>query len=193
MMTELLRNSAPASTLRKRFSRYAFALLSVVTLLCISAISAKAAGCAPSGRQDDPIALPEFQNSSTSAPVTVIGLWQVTYTTSSKAPFGVSFKEWHSDGTEFENIDHSPVVGNICFGVWKQVGTRTFRLHHTGWLFDDNGNPTGSFIVEENDTVWLNGMSYSGTFVFKVYDKNGDYVSGSEVTGTITAKRIMVS
>jgi hypothetical protein len=193
MMTELLRNSAHASTLRKRFSRYAFALLSVVTLLCISAISAKAAGCAPSGRQDDPIALPEFQNSSTSAPVTVIGLWQVTYTTSSKAPFGVSFKEWHSDGTEFENIDHSPVVGNICFGVWKQVGTRTFRLHHTGWLFDDNGNPTGSFIVEENDTVWLNGMSYSGTFVFKVYDKNGDYVSGSEVTGTITAKRIMVS
>jgi len=193
MMTELLRNSAPASTLRKRFSRYAFALLSVVTLLCISAISAKAAGCAPSGRQDDPIALPEFQNSSTSAPVTVIGLWQVTYTTSSKAPFGVSFKEWHSDGTEFENIDHSPVVGNICFGVWKQVGTRTFRLHHTGWLFDDNGNPTGSFIVEENDTVWLNGMSYSGTFVFKVYDKNGDYVSGSEVTGTITAKRIMVN
>lgn len=107
--------------------------------------------------------------------------------------FGVSLKEWHSDGTEFENIDHSPVVGNICFGVWKQVGARTFRLHHTGWLFDDNGNPTGSFIIEENDTVWLNGLNYSGTFVFKVYDKNGDYVSGSEVTGTIAAKRITVN
>ena len=192
-MTHLLEKSSPASTLRKRFSRCAFAMMGVATLLCISAISAHAGGCAPSGRQDDSIALPDLNNSTTSAPVTVIGLWHVTYTTSSKAPFGVSLKEWHSDGTEFENIDHSAVVGNICFGVWKQVGSRTFRLHHTGWVFDDNGNPMGSFIIEENDTVWLNGLNYSGSFVFKVYDKKGDYVSGSEVTGTIAAKRITVN
>lgn len=83
-MTELLGNLAPASTLRKRFSRCAFTVLGVVILLCIPAVYANAAGCAPSGRQDDPIALPESQNSSASAPVTVIGLWQVTYTTSSK-------------------------------------------------------------------------------------------------------------
>ncbi|MGB0123531.1 MAG: hypothetical protein WA419_15625 [Silvibacterium sp.] len=184
---------ASTVSLLNRFSRAAFALVGIMILMSITAVPARAAGCAPSGRQDDVIALPDLNNGTVSAPATIVGLWQVTYTTSSKAPFGVSFKEWHSDGTEFENIDHSPVIGNICFGVWKQVGARAVRLHHTGWLFDDNGNPIGSFIIEETDSVWLSGMTYSGSFVFRVYDKNGDYVSGSEITGTMIAKRITVN
>jgi hypothetical protein len=35
-------------------------------------------------------------------------------------------------------------------------------------------------------------MSYSGNFDFKVFDTNGDYISGSETTGTIAASRITV-
>jgi len=198
-MKQFIRKSATAISdasrvnLQGRFSRAAFALVGIMILVSITAVSARASGCAPSGRQDDAIALPDLNNGTASVPATIVGLWQVTYTTSSKAPFGVSLKQWHSDGTEFESIDHSPVVGNICFGVWKQTGVRAFKLHHTGWLFDDNGNPIGSFIQDENDVVWLNGMSYSGSFVFKVYDKNGYYVSGSEITGTIVAKRITVN
>jgi hypothetical protein len=74
----------------------------------------------------------------------------------------------------------------------KQIGSRTFRLHHTGWTYDDNGNPTGSFIINETETVASNGMSYTGNFDFKVYDTNGDYISGTETTGTIAASRITV-
>jgi hypothetical protein len=76
--------------------------------------------------------------------------------------------------------------------VWKQIGPRTVRLHHTGWTFDANGNPTGFFTIDETDTIAPNGMSYSGTFDFKVFDTNGDYISGTQTTGTIAASRITV-
>jgi hypothetical protein len=122
----------------------------------------------------------------------IVGLWQVVYTTSSGAPFGVSFKEWHSDGTEFENIDHSPIVGNVCFGVWKQVDFRTVHLHHLGWLFGTDGSPQGSFIIDETDKLSPNAMTYSGSFTFKTYDADGNY-TGTEVTGTTAASRITVN
>jgi hypothetical protein len=121
----------------------------------------------------------------------IVGLWEVVYTTSSGGPFGVSFKQWHSDGTEFENIDHSPIVGNTCMGVWKAVSFRTVHLHHLGWLFGTDGSPQGSFIIDEVDNVSNNGLNYSGTFTFKTYDTNGNY-TGTEITGTTAATRITV-
>jgi hypothetical protein len=121
----------------------------------------------------------------------IVGLWHVVYTAGDSI-FGVSLKQWHSDGTEFENIAHSPTVGNICFGVWKQVGFRTVRLHHTGWLFNDQGVLTGSFTNDETDILEDGCASYKGTFVFKTFDTDGNF-SGTEVDGTIAATRITVS
>jgi hypothetical protein len=121
----------------------------------------------------------------------IVGLWHVVYTAGDSI-FGVSLKQWHSDGTEFENIAHSPTVGNICFGVWKSVGYHSVRLRHTGWLFSDQGVLTGTFIIDETDTVDHDCMSYKGNFVFKTYDINGVF-TGTEVSGTIAATRITVS
>jgi hypothetical protein len=121
----------------------------------------------------------------------IVGLWHVVYT-AGNAIFGVSLKEWHSDGTEFENIAHSPAIGNICFGVWKPVASHTVRLHHTGWLFSEQGELTGSFTNDETDIVDEDGMTYKGSFVFKTYDTNGK-LTGVEVSGTIAAQRITVS
>jgi hypothetical protein len=121
----------------------------------------------------------------------IVGLWHVVYT-AGNAIFGVSLKEWHSDGTEFENIAHSPTIGNICFGVWKPVAYHTVRLHHTGWLFSEQGELTGTFIIDETDIVDEDSMTYKGSFVFKTYDTNGKF-TGTEVSGTIAAQRITVS
>jgi hypothetical protein len=126
------------------------------------------------------------------ANTSIVGLWHIVYTQANGDPFGQSFKEWHSDGTEFENVDHSAVVGNICFGVWKQLGNRTVRLHHTGWTFDTDGNPTGTFTIDEIEVVAPNGMSYTGSFTFKTYDANGSF-TGVEVAGTIAGRRITVN
>jgi hypothetical protein len=121
----------------------------------------------------------------------IVGLWHVIYT-ANNAVFAESLKQWHSDGTEFETVSHNPEIGNICLGVWKQVGFRTVRLHHIGWLFSDDGTLTGTFTNDETDTLRADGKSYKGTFVFRTYDVNGTF-TGTQINGTIAASRITVS
>ena len=180
------------ASLRNRFSRSAVAFLGLLILVFIATLPAKAAGCNGLGGGGNIVKYHVPEHDGAVGPDSVVGLWHVVYTTTGGAPFGVFFKEWHVDGTEFENIDHSAVIGNVCLGVWKQVGFRTVRLHHTGWTFDGSGNPTGYFTIDETDTIAPNGMSYTGNFDFKVFDTNGEYLSGSETTGTIAASRITV-
>ncbi len=58
----------------------------------------------------------------------IVGLWHTIYT-SGGSTFSESFKMWHSDGTEFENVDHNPAIGSVREGVWKQVNARELRPH----------------------------------------------------------------
>jgi hypothetical protein len=120
----------------------------------------------------------------------IVGLWYVNYTSGGELLYE-SFDQWHSDGTELENPNLAPATGPLCVGVWKQVGTRTFRLHHVGWNFDMNGNSLGSFTLDETNSVSRNGQTYKGTFDLRFYDVNGTLVD--EVTGRQTATRITVS
>ncbi len=123
--------------------------------------------------------------------VSIVGLWHTKYVADG-ALFAESFKLWHGDGTELDNIDQDPALGSVCLGVWKPVGVRGVRLHHVGWMFTDAGKPAGSFTIEEADTEAENGQSYTGTFTFRTYDVNGKF-TGTEVTGTIAATRITVN
>jgi hypothetical protein len=120
----------------------------------------------------------------------IVGLWHTMYT-AGNAPFAETLKEWHSDGTEFENVNHNPAIGAVCVGVWKQIGGRMVRLHHLGFLFNADGSSAGTFVVKETDTLAANGTSYAGTFTFKTFDVNGNF-TGIEVKGTVIATRIMV-
>src|ERR1700759_1831915 len=63
---------------------------------------------------------------------TIVGLWHTVYTESDGSVFNQTFKMWHSDGIEFENALLPPTGGNICYGVWRQTGHRTVKLHHIG-------------------------------------------------------------
>jgi hypothetical protein len=175
-----------------RFSRGVLVCLSILGLLFATA-SAKAACGNMGNRSFNPSQFPMDQDTENHA-ATIVGMWHVTYTIGdTDTVFNKTLDQWHSDGTEFENADLSPLGGNICMGVWKQVGARTVRLHHIGLLFSPDGlDATGSFTLDETNTVAANGKTYSGTFVFKVYDTNGNFVSGSEVDGKIAATRITV-
>jgi hypothetical protein len=99
----------------------------------------------------------------------IVGLWHVIYTADDGSKFLESFKIEHADGTEFENAFLPPSAGNICFGVWKEVGHRSVKLHHVGLMFNPDGT-MGSFTVDEVDTVSQDGRSYKGTFDFKAFD-----------------------
>jgi len=121
----------------------------------------------------------------------IVGLWHVLYKAGG-ATFAESFKQWHSDGTELDNINQNPAEGSVCVGVWKQIGPREVRVHHVGWLFAPDGTPAGSFTIDETDVLAEHGMAYAGTFTFRTYDVNGNY-TGTEVRGDTAATRITVN
>jgi len=145
-----------------------------------------------------PIKLPmmaqaEGNGFSSAASESIVGLWHVIYTSGGQL-FNDTFDMWHSDGTEFEAAFLPPEAGNICYGVWKQVGG-TVKLHHVGWLFTPGSTPgtaTGTFTIDSIITVSRDGKSYSGSFTFQVYDMNA-VAQGGPVTGTIAATRITVN
>jgi hypothetical protein len=140
-------------------------------------------------------------------PASIVGLWHLIYTATSsdlpsppfpsKTPFQFleSYKTWHGDGTEFENAFLPPAGGNICFGVWKDVGDGCVKLHHIGLMFASDGSVSNVFTIDEIDRVASNGKTYSGTFDFKLFPPTDVYGTGTplaEAKGTTAGTRITV-
>jgi hypothetical protein len=138
---------------------------------------------------------------------TIVGLWHLNYTGTyddnfppghpapTPFPFLESYKTWHADGTEFENAFLPPAGGNICFGVWRDLGHGTVKLHHIGLMFDSTGAVSNTFTIDETDTVSPSGKTYAGTFDFKLFGPTDVYGTGtpiSEVKGTTSGTRIGV-
>ncbi|MGC1459617.1 MAG: hypothetical protein WA825_15175 [Steroidobacteraceae bacterium] len=102
----------------------------------------------------------------------IVGTWLVNY-----GPVGEAFIQWHSDGTEWENINHPGVGGNICMGSWIATGPWTVSRNHFGWIFDSTtGLVAGYFNETETDTLAKDGNSYSGTNVTIFYDLDHNVV-----------------
>jgi len=120
----------------------------------------------------------------------IVGLWHVTFTFSDGTPFYESFDLWHSDRTEMESANGSPITGNVCVGVWKETERGTVKLHHLAWTFNSNGTLTGSSVLNQTNTVARGGATYKGTFVYTIYDIDGNFIN--EFTGTVNAIRITV-
>ena len=124
----------------------------------------------------------------------IVGLWHAVYTQSDGSPFNQTFKMWHADGIEFENAVLPPIGGDICYGVWKQTGGRSVKLHHIGIIWGPDPKTPGNFVVaatftvDEENTVSADGKSYSGHFVFSQFDPSGN--AGPVIKGTTAAKRV---
>lgn len=173
-------------------NRLSHALLLALTVISMTfaATTANAACGHQDGRSTIPLKLPVLAQPNAVGPAvntSIVGLWHVTYTSQGQL-FYEAYDQWHADFTEFENADLSAVEGNVCMGVWKKVGVRTVQLNHVGWNFDSNGIPNGTFTLTETNTVSTNGMSYHGSFDYKLFDANGNLIA--EATGTLAATRI---
>jgi hypothetical protein len=93
----------------------------------------------------------------------VVGTWHVVYTPAgSTTESGEAFIQWHSDRTEWENINYPVLNGNICMGSWKVIDESHVFRNHFGWLYN-NGLLAGYFNETETDQVAWDGNSYSGT------------------------------
>jgi hypothetical protein len=177
-------------------SRSAFALIALASLLLTTASARAACGNLSGVGLKNGVVTPmlgqaESESDGSASSVSIVGLWHVVYTAGGEV-FFESLDQWHSDGTEFENAFVPVAGGNICFGVWKWVGTRTVRLHHVGWTYDATTVSTanGTFTLNETNTVSKDGNTYTGDFTYTPYDLKGN--PGPQVKGTIKATRITV-
>ncbi|MGI9169171.1 MAG: hypothetical protein ACR2FH_03210 [Caulobacteraceae bacterium] len=103
----------------------------------------------------------------------IVGTWLVSYQVRGM-PAGQALIQWHSDGTEFENINFPVLGGNMCLGSWKAVDATHVSRFHMGWLYD-NGNLSGYF--NQTETVRAAYSHYVGVSDFKVFDLNGNVLT----------------
>lgn len=163
--------------------------------------------------QDDAGAIRLIPASSEQWPVRaehgIVGLWKFemlaknTPTHTNPMPDGtlVDFgtASWHGDGTEFQASGfRNPSDGDVCQGVWKQVGESSFVLNHYALAWQ-SGVYAGPAHIRAEVSVNPAGTRYSGVFVTTVYaatptaghefDETTPLVT---ITGTFTATRVTI-
>lgn len=143
----------------------------------------------------------------------IVGMWRITMVSDGTAypvpiPYGavVDFgtQQWHSDGTEIlVSGGRAPSTGDVCMGVWEQVGHRTYRLKHFAMSYASSDTPTqqggpvvpaayvGPGIIRETVTVSPSGKSFEGTFTIDQYAKD-EVTLVQHIAGKITGTRFMV-
>jgi hypothetical protein len=142
--------------------------IAATAALSLFGLSAHANCAYPAGESQHLIQLPARHFTDHEG---IVGTWLVNY-----GPVGEAFIQWHSDGTEWENITHPAIGGNICMGSWVATGPWTYYRNHFGWIFDSSGNIAGYFNETETDSLSRDGNSYTGTNVTIFYDMGGNVV-----------------
>ncbi len=107
---------------------------------------------------------------------------------------------WHGDGTEFQTSGiRNPSDGDVCQGVWTQIGPSTFQLNHYALAWT-NGSYTGPVNIRAIVKVDADGDRYAGGFQTDVY--LASVTAGHEfdettklvtITGSFTATRVTVN
>jgi len=167
---------------------YRSILLSAAAFVLVAGtVSAEAACGPPTGAQTAVIKLPALRTPTRPSGDSIVGTWQTALTVNGQVVLHTLI-QWHSDGTENDNADRSPIMGNSCVGSWVSTGARTVHRYHLGWTFDANSNPSGMFVLTEDDKLARDGNSYKGAFDQKFYDVNGNLVN--EINGTVAATRV---
>jgi hypothetical protein len=129
----------------------------------------------------------------------IVGFWHVKFVSKGSAgiPDGAEvdagYAQWHSDGTEIMNSGgRSPLTGDFCLGVWKQVGARSYKLNHFAAAWDATGsNLVGPAQIQEQVTLDHDGDQFAGSFTIDQYTEAGNLVA--HVQGVITGTRITVT
>lgn len=123
----------------------------------------------------------------------IVGFWHVLFISGGQV-FDEGFDQWHSDGLEVLNDNALPVpangTGNVCLGVYKKTGPRTYKSKHPAWIFDATGTLVGTTVILETLIVDQRGNHYTGSFEWINYDLKGNVTSDTK--GDLKAERITV-
>jgi hypothetical protein len=118
----------------------------------------------------------------------ITGLWHVVFTQDGQIT-DEAFETFTSDGNELMVDTTPPALDNVCNGVWKRIGSK-YKIKHPSWLFDGNGNVTGTAIISTELTLSRGGNSFQGTSTIDIYDTAGNLLA--ELTGEVNGSRITV-
>jgi hypothetical protein len=143
--------------------------------------------CAKGGKQVTKVHLPPLKYATAPSGDSFVGTWTTALSVGGSVILNTII-QWHSDGTEADNADLPPTMGNTCEGSWVSTGARTVHRYHLGWTFDASSNPSGMFVLTEDNKLARDGNTYKGTFDQKFYDLDGNLVN--EISGTVAAKRV---
>jgi len=120
----------------------------------------------------------------------IVGLWHVKDYAGDQL-VDETFDTWHADGNELFIDATNPAFDNVCQGIWKQVSATTMKLKHISWIFDDNGNVSGTAVFHDWVTLSADGNSFNGTENVYVYDLDGNLI-GEYDGDVLQATRITV-
>jgi hypothetical protein len=179
-------------------------LLAAITLSGALASEARA-GCFPNGFSggltgaqlpfDESSTGPAAAESATGASASsIVGLWRVAFLAGDGPAVAFEgFQQWHAGGTEVM-VDNGvpPSLGNVCVGVWKQTGPRSFRLRHVTFNWDQNGQSTGTFQVVIRIRLDRSGRTFTGSYVSDSFDLQGNPIPELHAEGRLRAARITV-
>ncbi len=110
----------------------------------------------------------------------IVGMWITTfyigpfYGPGTPVAGDVHIQQFSSDGNELINSkEFAPVLGNVCFGVWKALEDKTVKLRHIGWGYTPDNVFEGTGTIIAALTVSPDGDTYSGTYTSDYIDPNG--------------------
>ena len=141
-------------------------------------------------------------NAAAVSVASIVGMWNIQFLSQGNtahkpaipdgAMIDFGYNQWHSDGTEILNSGaRAPAQENFCLGVWQKTGNSTFQLNHFALNYDPTaGTLLGRINIVETVTLSPGGTTYSGTFVYTVFDTKGNKTD--QLTGQVTAQRITV-
>jgi hypothetical protein len=127
---------------------------------------------------------------------TMVGTWKEKWISEGSdllpdgAEFDASYSQWHSDGTEI-NVSglRAPLTGDVCLGVWRKTGPRTYQMNHFGVSYDSTGiNLVGPARIQQWLTIDPKGDSTTGKFTVDQYDEAGNVLAHFQ--GTVTGTRV---
>jgi hypothetical protein len=132
----------------------------------------------------------------------IVGMWHAVLRigNASGLVFDEVLEQFHSDGTELLiSQGLPPALGNVCIGVWKRVGSQTFKLRHMTWNWsppDGGFGVPGTFAGHFELTMTLRldarGRSFSGTWSAQNFDVNGEHIPELDAEGVVNGVRLTV-
>lgn len=108
--------------------------------------------------------------------VSIVGLWKIEFlakNNTSGIPDGALIDYgtaiWYSDGTEMMiSGGRNPTTGDVCMGVWEQVGASTFKLNHLALAWQ-SGAYLGPATIAETVVLDPSGHTFKGKFTITQY------------------------